>query len=100
MQLLNDIHHLTFITADMNRLICFYERIFGARVTVDLEEEGLRHAFIEWVRTLSCTHFRSLELNLLATSPCSSAVGSTTLRSMPQARKHSGKYGGVSLPRA
>lgn len=47
MQLLNDIHHLTFITADMDRLISFYERIFGARVTVDLEEEGLRHAFIE-----------------------------------------------------
>ena len=47
MQLLNDIHHLTFITADMNRLICFYERIFGARVTVDLEEEGLRHAFLK-----------------------------------------------------
>ena len=47
MQLLNDIHHLTFITADMDRLISFYERIFGARATVDLEEEGLRHAFIE-----------------------------------------------------
>ena len=47
MQLLNDIHHLTFITADMDRLIGFYERIFDARVTVDLEEEGLRHAFIE-----------------------------------------------------
>ena len=47
MQLLNDLHHLTFITADMNRLISFYGRIFGARVTVDLEEEGLRHAFIE-----------------------------------------------------
>lgn len=47
MQLLNDIHHLTFITADMNRLICFYERIFGAHITIDLEEEGLRHAFIE-----------------------------------------------------
>jgi len=31
----------------MDRLIAFYERIFGARVTVDLEEEGLRHAFIE-----------------------------------------------------
>jgi catechol 2,3-dioxygenase-like lactoylglutathione lyase family enzyme len=31
----------------MGRLISFYERIFGARVTVDLEEEGLRHAFIE-----------------------------------------------------
>ena len=47
MQLLNDIHHLTFITADMDRLISFYERVFEARVTLDLEEEGLRHAFIE-----------------------------------------------------
>ncbi len=47
MQLLNGIHHLTFVTSDMNRLIAFYERVFGARVTVDLEEEGLRHAFIE-----------------------------------------------------
>ena len=45
--LLDDIHHLTFITADMDHLISFYERVFGARVTVDLEEEGLRHAFIE-----------------------------------------------------
>ncbi len=47
MPLLNDIHHLTFITTDLDRLIAFYERVFGARVTVDLEEEGLRHAFIE-----------------------------------------------------
>lgn len=47
MRLLNDIHHLTFITADLDRLIAFYERIFEARVTADLEEEGLRHAFIE-----------------------------------------------------
>ena len=45
--LLDDVHHLTFITADMDRLIGFYKRIFGARVTVDLEEEGLRHAFVE-----------------------------------------------------
>jgi catechol 2,3-dioxygenase-like lactoylglutathione lyase family enzyme len=47
MKLLNDIHHLTFITADMDRLISFYERIFEAQVIVDLEEDGLRHAFIE-----------------------------------------------------
>ena len=47
MQLLNDIHHLTSITADMDRLVAFYERVFGARVTLDLEEEGLRHAFVE-----------------------------------------------------
>lgn len=47
MKLLNDIQHLTFITADMDRLIAFYEHVFEAQVTVDLEEEGLRHAFIE-----------------------------------------------------
>ncbi len=47
MQLLKDVHHLTFVTSDMDRLIAFYERVFGARTTVDLEEEGLRHAFVE-----------------------------------------------------
>jgi catechol 2,3-dioxygenase-like lactoylglutathione lyase family enzyme len=47
MQLLRDIHHLTFVTADLDHLISFYQRVFGARVTVDIEEEGLRHAFIE-----------------------------------------------------
>jgi catechol 2,3-dioxygenase-like lactoylglutathione lyase family enzyme len=45
--LLEDIHHLTFLTADMDRLISFYERVFDARMTVDIEEEGVRHAFIE-----------------------------------------------------
>ena len=47
LRLLNDIHHLMFITADLDRLISFYERVFEARVTLDLQEEGLRHAFIE-----------------------------------------------------
>jgi catechol 2,3-dioxygenase-like lactoylglutathione lyase family enzyme len=47
MALLSDIHHMTFVTADMDRLISFYERVFDARVTLDIEEEGLRHAFIE-----------------------------------------------------
>ena len=47
MPLLNDFHHLTFVTSDLDRLITFYERVFEARVTVDLEEEGLRHALIE-----------------------------------------------------
>jgi catechol 2,3-dioxygenase-like lactoylglutathione lyase family enzyme len=47
MGLLNDINHLTFITADMDRLIAYYERVFEARVLMDMEEEGVRHAFIE-----------------------------------------------------
>jgi catechol 2,3-dioxygenase-like lactoylglutathione lyase family enzyme len=46
MQLINDINHLTFVTADMDRLISFYQRIFEAQVVADLEEEGLRHAMI------------------------------------------------------
>jgi catechol 2,3-dioxygenase-like lactoylglutathione lyase family enzyme len=44
--LVNDLHHMTFLTADMDRLISFYERIFDARATLDSEEGGLRHAFI------------------------------------------------------
>jgi catechol 2,3-dioxygenase-like lactoylglutathione lyase family enzyme len=45
--LLNDLQHMTFLTADMDRLIAFYERIFDARVTLDREDAGRRHAFIE-----------------------------------------------------
>ena len=45
--LVKDIHHLTLLTSDMDRLIAFYERVFEARVVFDQEEEGLRHAFIE-----------------------------------------------------
>ncbi len=47
MALLDGIHHLTTLTADLDRLISFYRRVFDARVTLDLEEDGLRHAFIE-----------------------------------------------------
>lgn len=47
MTMLDGIHHLATLTADMDRLIAFYQRVFDARVVLDLEEEGLRHAFIE-----------------------------------------------------
>jgi catechol 2,3-dioxygenase-like lactoylglutathione lyase family enzyme len=46
MPALDGIHHLTTLTADLDRLIGFYERVFDAEVTLDLEEEGLRHALI------------------------------------------------------
>ena len=38
---------MTTSTADLDRLIGFYERVFGAPVVLDLEEEGVRHAFLE-----------------------------------------------------
>jgi catechol 2,3-dioxygenase-like lactoylglutathione lyase family enzyme len=47
MKLIDDIHHLAFVTHDMDRLIAFYDRVFSARVTADLMEDGLRHCFIE-----------------------------------------------------
>ena len=47
MPLLNGIHHVTSVTSDLDRLIEFYERVFDAPVLLDLEEEGLRHAFVQ-----------------------------------------------------
>ena len=41
------IHHVATLTADLDRLVAFYERVFDARLLADMEEEGLRHAFIE-----------------------------------------------------
>jgi catechol 2,3-dioxygenase-like lactoylglutathione lyase family enzyme len=45
--LLDGFNHVTFLTADMDRLVAFYQRVFDARVTLDLIEAGLRHVFIE-----------------------------------------------------
>ena len=40
--LIEGVPHLTTLTADLDRLIGFYERrVFDARVVLDLEEEGL-----------------------------------------------------------
>lgn len=47
MALVNGVHHVAFLTADLDRLIAFYERVFDARVTFDREDGGRRHAFIE-----------------------------------------------------
>jgi catechol 2,3-dioxygenase-like lactoylglutathione lyase family enzyme len=51
--LVDDVHHIAFLTADIDRLISFYERMFDARVTFDRSEDEdavgpvRRHAFIE-----------------------------------------------------
>jgi catechol 2,3-dioxygenase-like lactoylglutathione lyase family enzyme len=44
------LHHMTFLTADLDRLIGFYERVFDARLTFDRVEGDppyRRHALIE-----------------------------------------------------
>ena len=46
-QLVDGVHHVTFLTENMDRLLAFYVRVFDAEVTLDMIEEGLRHAFFE-----------------------------------------------------
>lgn len=50
MTLLNAINHLTFVTADMDRLIDFYESVFDAETVLDMTEGDdhvqIRHTFI------------------------------------------------------
>ena len=47
MQLVDGAHHITFLTEDLDRLIAFYVRVFDAELTLDMTEEGLRHAFLK-----------------------------------------------------
>ena len=47
MKLVDGVHHVTFITEDMDRLVDFYGRVFDAEVTLDMTEEGLRHVFLK-----------------------------------------------------
>ena len=45
-QLVDGVHHVTFLTEDMDRLLAFYVRVFDdAEGNLDMTEEGLRHAF-------------------------------------------------------
>lgn len=39
-------HHIAFVTADIDRLVAFYERVFDAQVIGDREDRGRRHALI------------------------------------------------------
>jgi len=47
MSLVDGVHHLTFVTEDLDRLSAFYRRVFDARKTLDMTEEGVRHVFLE-----------------------------------------------------
>ena len=46
MSLVEGVHHVTFLTEDLDRLVAFYERVFEANKTLDMTEEGVRHVFI------------------------------------------------------
>ena len=61
MQLVDGVHHVTFLTEDMDRLLAFYVRVFDAEVTLDMTEEGLRHAFLRVGPTTVLHPFQILE---------------------------------------
>jgi catechol 2,3-dioxygenase-like lactoylglutathione lyase family enzyme len=45
--LLDGVHHVTFLSADLDRLVAFYERVFDTGTTLDMVEEGVRHVFLQ-----------------------------------------------------
>jgi len=47
MTLLGGVHHVTFLSEDIDRLAAFYERVFHVTKTLDMTEEGVRHLFLE-----------------------------------------------------
>lgn len=95
MKLLNDIHHLAFLTGNLARLIGFYERVFDARVTLDLEEDGLRHAFIEVGPHTVLHPFQVPGAAVPASRPMFERGGWTTSRSTRRARTPSGSFDGA-----
>ena len=61
MRLVDGAHHITFLTDDMDRLLDFYVRVFDSEVTLDMREEGLRHAFLTVGPTTVLHPFQMLE---------------------------------------
>jgi catechol 2,3-dioxygenase-like lactoylglutathione lyase family enzyme len=60
-QLVDGVHHVTFLTEDMDRLASFYVRVFGAELILDMTEEGARHAFLTVGSTTVLHPFQLLE---------------------------------------
>jgi catechol 2,3-dioxygenase-like lactoylglutathione lyase family enzyme len=69
MTLLDGMHHVTFLTDDIDRLTAFYERVFDATKTFDMTEDGVRHVFLEIGTTTVLHPFQFLEGVALAPAP-------------------------------
>ena len=69
MTLVNGVHHVTFMTEDIDRLVAFYERVFEATKTLDMTEEGLRHVFVEVGPSMVLHPFQLLDGEPLPPAP-------------------------------
>jgi catechol 2,3-dioxygenase-like lactoylglutathione lyase family enzyme len=69
MTLVAGVHHVTFLTEDIERLAAFYGRVFDARKTFDETEEGVRHVFLEVGPTTVLHPFQILDSPPLPPAP-------------------------------
>jgi len=69
MRLVEGVEHLTFLSDDLDRLAGFYERVFEARKTLDLTEDGLRHIFLQVGSTTVLHPFQILDGPALPPAP-------------------------------
>jgi catechol 2,3-dioxygenase-like lactoylglutathione lyase family enzyme len=69
MSLADGVHHVTFLTEDIDRLSAFYSRVLDARKTLDMTEEGVRHVFLEVGPTTVLHPFQILERPPLPEAP-------------------------------
>ncbi len=69
MELVAGVEHVTFLSEDLDRLAAFYERVFEARKTLDLTEEGVRHLFLEVGPTTVLHPFQFLDGRELPPAP-------------------------------
>jgi catechol 2,3-dioxygenase-like lactoylglutathione lyase family enzyme len=69
MKLVEGVHHVTFLTEDLDRLTAFYGRVFEATKTLDMTEEGVRHVFLEIGSTTVLHPFEILEGPVLPPAP-------------------------------
>ena len=101
MQLVDGVHHITFLTEDMDPLIAFYEHVFDAEVTLDMTGEGLRHMFLKVGPTTVRHDFQMLEGP--GPPPPSPLFRSRPLTTSPRRRRRrrgSGSCAAASRPRA
>jgi catechol 2,3-dioxygenase-like lactoylglutathione lyase family enzyme len=69
MNLVEGIHHVTFLSEDIDRLCAFYERVFDAERTLDMTEERVRHVFLQVGATTVLHPFRLLDAPTLPPAP-------------------------------
>ena len=69
MKLIEGVHHVTFLTEDVDRLTAFYERVFDATKTLDMTEEDVRHVFLEIGSTTVLHPFQLLKGPVLPPAP-------------------------------